>query len=79
LTECRCAAANEKSAREPRREPEIFHESDELTNFAAEAQHKVHECHCSEKGERPPVVKGETTYRSPEFTQCKRGKSKDFY
>src|SRR3954451_4319444 len=53
LTECRCAAANEKSAREPGREPEMFHDSDELTNLAAEAQQNVRECHCSEKGERP--------------------------
>jgi hypothetical protein len=45
LTERRCAAANEKSAREPGREPETFHDSDELTNFAAAAQQNVRECH----------------------------------
>ena len=38
LTEGCCAAANEKSARQPGREPETFHDSDELTNFGAAAQ-----------------------------------------
>ena len=37
----------------------MFHDSDDLTNFAAETQQNVRECHCSEKGERPPVAKGE--------------------
>jgi hypothetical protein len=46
LTEARCAAANEKSARKPGREPETFHDSDELTNFAAAAQQNVRERHC---------------------------------
>src|SRR4029453_2292308 len=46
LTEGRCAAANEKSARKPGREPETFHDSDELTNFAAAAQQNVRECRC---------------------------------
>jgi hypothetical protein len=42
LTERCCAAANEKSAREPK----TFHDSDELTNFAAAAQQNVRERHC---------------------------------
>jgi hypothetical protein len=46
LTEGRCAAANEKSAREPEREPETFHDWDELTNFVAAAQQNVRGCHC---------------------------------
>jgi hypothetical protein len=46
LTECNRAAAHEKSAREPGREPEVFHDSDELTNFAAAAQQNVRERHC---------------------------------
>jgi hypothetical protein len=46
LPEGHCAAANEKSARKPGREPETFHDSDELTNFAAAAQQNVRECHC---------------------------------
>jgi hypothetical protein len=35
------AAAHEKSAREPEREPETFHDSNEITNFAAAAQQNV--------------------------------------
>jgi hypothetical protein len=50
LTEGRCAAANEKSAREPGREPETFHDSDELTNFVAAAQQNVRECHYWKQG-----------------------------
>jgi hypothetical protein len=46
LTEGCSAAANKKTAREPEREPETFHDSDELTNFAAAAQQNVRECHC---------------------------------
>ena len=46
LTEGCCAAANEKSAPEPGREPKTFHDSDELTNFAAAAQQNVRERHC---------------------------------
>jgi hypothetical protein len=45
LAECGRAAANEKSARKPGREPETFHDSDELTNFATAAQQKVREGH----------------------------------
>jgi hypothetical protein len=46
LTEGCCAAANEKSAPEPGREPKTFHDSDELTNLAAAAQQNVRDCHC---------------------------------
>jgi hypothetical protein len=46
LAECGRAATDEKSAREPGREPERFHDSDELTNFAAAAQQNVRERHC---------------------------------
>jgi len=46
LAECGRAPPNEKSARKPGREPETFHDSDELTNFAAAAQQNVRECHC---------------------------------
>jgi len=53
LTEGRCAAANEKSAREPEREPETFHDSDELTNFTAAAQQNVRECPLLETGNSP--------------------------
>jgi hypothetical protein len=49
LTEGCCAAAKEKSACEPGREPETFHDSDELTNFVAAAQQNVRECHCWKK------------------------------
>jgi hypothetical protein len=45
LTEGRCAAANEKSAREPGRAPDTFQDSDELTNLAAAAQQNVRECY----------------------------------
>jgi hypothetical protein len=41
LAECGRAAPHEKSAREFGREPEIFHDSDELTNFATAAQQSV--------------------------------------
>jgi hypothetical protein len=41
LTERGRAAAHEKSAREPGRQPETFHDWDELTNFAAVAQQNV--------------------------------------
>jgi len=47
------AAAHEKSAREPGREPETFHDSDELTNFAVAAQQNVREGHCSESQGSP--------------------------
>src|SRR5262245_49865476 len=47
LTERGRGAAHEKSARKPGREPETFHDWDELTNFAAAAQQDVRECRCS--------------------------------
>jgi len=43
LTEYGRAAAHEKSASEAGREPETFHDWDELTNFAAAAQQNVRE------------------------------------
>jgi hypothetical protein len=44
LAECGRAAAHEKSAREHGREPETFHDSDELTNLAVAAQQNVRDC-----------------------------------
>src|SRR5262245_50615239 len=55
LSECCCAAANEKSPYEPGGKPETFHDSDELTNFAAEAQHNVRQCACSENRSNPQL------------------------
>jgi hypothetical protein len=48
LAECGRAAAHEKSAREPGRKRETFHDSAELTNFAAAVQQNVRERHRSE-------------------------------
>jgi hypothetical protein len=70
LTECGRAAAHEKSAREPGREPETFHDSDELTNFAVAAQQNVREGHC---GENP------VTLTSLASTKRGRKTTEDFY
>jgi predicted RNA-binding Zn ribbon-like protein len=92
LAECGRAAAHEKSAREPGREPETFHDSDELTNFAAAAQQNVREC---QVGENPflaiaastgvtltsllSLAKGEATRGSAELRQFNRKSTEDFY
>ena len=54
MTEC-SRTAHEKSAREPGREPETFHDSDELTNFAVAAQQNVREGHCGESRGNPQL------------------------
>jgi len=64
------AAAYEKSAREPGREPETFHDSDELTNFAVAAQQNVREAYCGETG---------ITLTSLVSTKRGRKTTEDFY
>jgi len=63
LTERRRAAAHEKSACETGREPETFHDSDELTNFAAAAQQNVRECPLQQKLKQPPPFGRKTERR----------------
>jgi hypothetical protein len=67
LTGCSSAAANQKSAHEPGRKPETFHDSDELTNFAAAAQQNVRECVPAKTGvtltSLLSLLKGEAAYR----------------
>jgi hypothetical protein len=84
LTEGYCTAANEKSARERGREPERFHDSDDLTNFAAAAQQNVRECHCARTGVTLTfllsLTKEEKTHRSAKLRNSAGLKTaEDFY
>jgi hypothetical protein len=82
LTECGRAAVHEKNAREPGGKPETFHDSDELTNFAAAVQQNVRERHRSENRSNPHLLSlAKRTYVDPlEETQFSRTQiAEDFY
>src|SRR5919197_5957684 len=59
LSECSCDAANEKRACKAGREPETFHDSAELTNFAAAAQQNLRQCRCAEDNAHLPLLPSE--------------------